>query len=317
MMRRLLAGVVAAIACAVALLAGWLHWGREWPWASAVLAAAAVPVVVDAAILGQQFVIGAWFRRRTRPDLRFGAGASLRAWLGEIAASLRTFFYAQLRYGARALPSGDAPGRVPVLLVHGYFCNRGIWQPLARWLAARGHAVGSVNLEPVFASIDDYVPLVAEGIERLRARTGAARVAVVAHSMGGLAVRAFVARHGAGALCAVVTLGTPHRGTWLAGFGHGRNVSEMALDSDWLRTLAAREPASARALFTVVLSHHDNIVVPQAIQTLEGARTVELAARGHVALAYDRAVWGLAARAIDAGASVGGSAGPGAGTIVV
>lgn len=309
MIRRMLAGLVSAIALAVALLAGWLHWGHAWSWTSAVLVAAAVPLALHATILGQQFLVGAWLRRRTRPDLRFGAGASVRAWLGEVVASLRTFFYAQLRYGARALPSGEAPGRVPVLLVHGYFCNRGIWQPMARWLAARGHPVESVNLEPVFASIDDYAPVLAEAVRRLRTRTGVARVAIVAHSMGGLAARAFVARYGSDTVCAVVTLGTPHRGTLLARFGHGCNVSEMMPDSDWLRALAAREPASARGLYTIVLSHHDNIVVPQAIQTLEGARTIELSARGHVALAYDRVAWEHAARALDAGGSSGARSG--------
>lgn len=300
MMRRILIGLVGAIAVAVLALAAWLHRAHDWHPLLALLGAAAVPVIVDAAILGQQFAIGAWFRRRTRPDLRFGMAAALRAWAGEIAASLRTFFYAQIRYGARELHGGQAPDRIPVLLVHGYVCNRGIWAPFARWLADHGHPTGSVNLEPVFGSIDDYVPIVADGVERLRERTGANRIAVVAHSMGGVAVRAYLARHGHDAIGAVVTLGSPHRGTWLAHFGHGRNVAQMLPDSEWLQALATRESGAARALFTVVLSHHDNIVVPQAIQTLDGARTVEVAARGHVELAYDRGVWSHALHAIGA-----------------
>ena len=299
MMQRLLGLLVAAIALGVVELALWLHRVHDWPAALATLGAVAVPVLANAAILGQQFAIGAWLRRRTRPDLRLGLAAALRAWLGEIVASLRTFFYAQIRYGAQPLPSGTGHDRMPVLLVHGYFCNRGIWRPFARWLAERGHAVDSVNLEPVFGSIDDYVPLVEAAIERLRTRTGAERVAVVAHSMGGLAVRAFLAQHGTAAIGAVVTLGTPHRGTWLARFGYGRNVAQMRLDSGWLRDLAAREAGQTRAPFTVVLSYHDNIVVPQSIQTLEGARTIELIARGHVELAYDRGVWARALEAIE------------------
>lgn len=299
MMQRLLGLLVAAIALGVVELALWLHRVHDWPAALATLGAVAVPVLANAAILGQQFAIGAWLRRRTRPDLHLGLAAALRAWLGEIVASLRTFFYAQIRYGARPLPSGTGHDRMPVLLVHGYFCNRGIWRPFARWLAERGHAVDSVNLEPVFGSIDDYVPLVEAAIERLRTRTGAERVAVVAHSMGGLAVRAFLAQHGTAAIGAVVTLGTPHRGTWLARFGYGRNVAQMRLDSGWLRDLAAREAGQTRAPFTVVLSYHDNIVVPQSIQTLEGARTIELIARGHVELAYDRGVWARALEAIE------------------
>lgn len=299
MVRRLLLGLAAVTAVAVLLLARWLHVAHDWHPMIALLAAGAMPVVVDAAILGQQFVLAGWLRRRVRPDLRFGIGATLRAWGGEIAASMRTFFYAQIRHAARPLPSGDDPARMPVLLVHGYFCNRGLWYAFAQRLAARGHALESVNLEPAFGPIDDYVPVIAAGIERLRARTGAVRIAVVAHSMGGLATRAFIAARGGDAIGAVVTLGTPHRGTWLARYGYGRNVAQMRLDSDWLRALAAREGSRAGVPFTVILSVHDNIVAPQTIQTLEGARTIELFARGHVELAYDRDAWAHAIEAID------------------
>ncbi len=300
MVRRLLLGLAAVTAVAVMLLARWLHVAHDWHPMIALLAAGAMPVVVDAAILGQQFVLAGWLRRRVRPDLRFGIGATLRAWGGEIAASMRTFFYAQIRHAARPLPSGDDPARMPVLLVHGYFCNHGIWYAFARWLAARGHAVEAVDLEPVFGALDGSVEIVANGVERLRSRTGAARVAVVAHSMGGLAARAYLAARGHEAVAAVVTLGTPHRGTWLARFSRAANVVQMRLDCEWLRALAGGETPTTRALFTVVISHHDNIVVPAAIQTLEGARTVELVGRGHVELAYDRDVWAHVAAALDA-----------------
>ncbi len=315
MMRRLLGALVALIAAGVGALALWLHRARGWDLAPAVLAAAAVPVLVDAAILASQFAVTGWLRRRLRPELRPGFGAALRAWLGEIAASLRTFFYAQIRHGAAALPSGTDGARTPVLLVHGYFCNRGIWHPFARWLAARGHAVEGVNLEPVFGSIDDYAAIVAAGVERLRARTGAARIAIVAHSMGGLAARAFLAQRGGDAIAALVTLGTPHAGTWIARLGHGRNVAQMRLDSDWLQALAAREAGLAQPPITIVHSLHDNIVgPPRPIRALAGARTVELFGRGHVELAYDRAAWRQALDAIEAAPARSGSPASAAGT---
>ncbi len=299
MIQRLLAGLAAAIVFGVIELALWLHRAHGWSAGGALAAAAGVPLLAHATLLGQQFAIGAWLRRRSRPDLRPGLVEALRAWAGEIAASLRTFGYAQIRYGAQPLPSGTDAGRAPVLLVHGYLCNRGIWHAFARRLAARGHPTEAVNLEPVFGSIDAYTPVIAAGIERLRARTGATRVAVVAHSMGGLAVRAFIAARGGAAIGAVVTLGTPHRGTWLARHGFGRNVAQMRLDSDWLRALAAREGTRSGVPFTVILSLHDNIVAPQTIQTLDGAHTIEIAGCGHVELAYDRRAQARAIEAID------------------
>ncbi len=307
MMRRLLAALVSLVGLGVLGVALWLHLRHGWNAGAALLFAAAIPVGVDALLLAQQFAIGAWFRRREAPGTRHGPGATVRAWTGEIAASLRTFFYAQIRYGDARLPSADGGPRTPVLLVHGYVCNRGIWHPFARWLAHRGHPVDSVNLEPVFGSIDAYVPIVAEGVRRLRARTGGERVAIVAHSMGGVAVRAWLAHEqrepsAHDGVCAIVTLGTPHRGTWLAHFGHGRNVSQMKPDSEWLRALQAREAPATRERLTAIWSTHDNIVIPQAqAQQLPDVRTIAVRGRGHVALAYDHEVWQLAVDAIEAG----------------
>jgi hypothetical protein len=67
----------------------------------------------------------------------------------------------------------------------------------------------------------------------------------------------------------------------------------MRPDREWLRELAASEPAALRRRFTVVMSWHDNIVAPHAIQVLDDARVVGFSGIGHVTLAYDRRVQDL------------------------
>ncbi|MCD6679348.1 MAG: alpha/beta fold hydrolase [Burkholderiaceae bacterium] len=301
MMRRLLTALIALIAIGIVALAVWLHRSQGWHPLAAFSFALLVPVVFDAALLGVQFLFAAWFRSRESPHSRYGFAMALRAWGAEIAASLRTFFWAQIRYGDAPLPSAEGGARTPVLLVHGYVCNRGIWHPFAQWLAARGHPVESVNLEPVFGTIDDYVPIVADGVRRLRERTAAARIAIVAHSMGGVVVRAWLATEGAAPVCSIVTLGTPHAGTRLARFGYGRNVAQMIPGGRWLGELVARESPVGGALFTTIWSPHDNIVMPQqASQQLAGATSIPVPGRGHLQLAYDAEVWRIAAEAIDA-----------------
>jgi triacylglycerol esterase/lipase EstA (alpha/beta hydrolase family) len=252
-----------------------------------------LPIALQAAILALDFAL-AWLGRGARPAdaPRAGALAGLRAWslawAREIVDSTRTFCIAQPLLARRAFAAAaPVPQRLPVLLVHGYFCNRALWRPMAARLAAAGHAVDAVDLEPPFASIDDYAPRIAGAVDALRARTGASRVALVAHSMGGLAVRAYLRAHGDATVACVVTLGTPHRGTLHARFGHGRNALQMRRESAWLRALGQAEPPARRAKFTVVLSWQDNIVAPQAIQSLPGARTVTLHGVGHVSLAFD------------------------------
>ncbi len=300
MMRRLLLASLGLAMLVLLSLALWLYFERDWHPLIALSCIAVVPLIFVGLLLLEQFAIGAWLRRRTRPDLHFGWPDSVRAWAGELPVTLRTFFYAQLRYAERRLPSAERPERIPVLLVHGYLCNRGIWWPFSKMLARRGHPVDSVNLEPIFGSIDDYAPIIAAGVERLRTSTGTARVAIVAHSMGGLAARAYLARYGHDAVAAVVTLGSPHHGTWLARFGHGLNVAQMHPDSAWLRALEQRESLAVRALFTTIYTHHDNVVMPQAAQTLDGARAVAFNALGHVQLVYDPEVWAQVVQALDA-----------------
>lgn len=301
MMRRLLTAWVALIAIGVVVAAVWLHRSHGWHPLAALAFALALPLLVDAALLGMQFAFGAWFRSREAAHAGYGWATSLRAWGAEVIASLRTYFWAQIRHGAAPLPSAANGARTPVLLVHGYLCNRGIWHPFARWLAARGHPVDSVNLEPVFGTIDDYVPIVAEAVRRLRERTGRDRVAIVAHSMGGVVSRAYLASEGAGSVCAVVTIGSPHAGTWLARLGYGHNVGQMRPGCAWLDALGARETQATGALFTTIWSPHDNIVMPQqAAQRLPGATAVAVPGRGHLQLAYDAEVWRVAAEAVDA-----------------
>ena len=53
--------------------------------------------------------------------------------------------------------AGQSPlleNKPPVLFVHGYACNRGLWWWLMRKLRWHGIRAGAVSLEPPFASID-------------------------------------------------------------------------------------------------------------------------------------------------------------------
>jgi triacylglycerol esterase/lipase EstA (alpha/beta hydrolase family) len=278
------------------VLAAWLAGSGRTSLGAALAIGLLTPLALQTLILTADFAL-AWSVRGARPEHepRHGVLRGLRAWTAawvrEIADSTRTFSFAQPLLARRPFATG-APHdqRLPVLLIHGYFCNRALWRPMAARLVAGGHAVDAVDLEPPFASIDDYAPRIAEAVAALRARTGAAQVALIGHSMGGLAARAYLRACGDEAVACVITLGTPHHGTVHARFGRGRNVRQMRRDSDWLRKLAAQEPRERLERFTVVLSWQDNIVAPQAIQTLPGARTVMLHGLGHISLAYDARV---------------------------
>ncbi|MGK5080394.1 esterase/lipase family protein [Janthinobacterium sp. HLX7-2] len=199
-----------------------------------------------------------------------------------------------LRPRLHVLDADTPPQGLPVLLIHGYVCNRGYWTQLSGQLAQAGIAHDAVDLEPIGAGIDAYVPQVAQAIEGLCARTGSERVIIVAHSMGGLVARAWLRRHGAACVARIITVGTPHQGTALANLAAGTNARQMRRINDapsgWLAQLAASETPETRALFTSIYSHHDNIVAPQSSALLPGARHIAFGGIGHVALASDARV---------------------------
>jgi pimeloyl-ACP methyl ester carboxylesterase len=174
----------------------------------------------------------------------------------------------------------------PVLFVHGFICNGAYWWPMLRELHRHGwRSLHTLNLEPVFAGIETYVPDLAERVEAVLERTGADRLIIVAHSMGGLVARAYVAAEpGSSRVRKLITLGSPHRGTLLAYAALSENAREMRPGSLFLRDLAARESAGIAVPTTSVWSVDDNIVVPRASARLEHARNIEVAGVMHVSM---------------------------------
>ena len=69
---------------------------------------------------------------------------------------------------------------------------------------------------------------------------GVSSIAVVAHSMGGLALRYYIARSGATAIHTAIFVGTPHSGTYAAYLAWGGGGREMRPDSNFLRELNQR-----------------------------------------------------------------------------
>ena len=259
------------------------------PW----LAAAFVALVVSGygAVLAIEF---AWLRGSYAEgdDFRPTWGELARAWVAEVMAAPRVFLWRQpfrWRSEPDRLPRA-ANGRPGVLLLHGFFCNRGLWNSWLRRLRRHDIACMAINLEPIFGSIGDYRQVVGDAVMQLERATGVAPV-IVAHSMGGLAARAWWATHPEAPLHRLVTIGSPHAGTRLGAHGRGANVAQMRVDSDWLVNLAARESTASRGRFTCFWSHSDNIVIPTRSATLAGADNRHLPVTPHVQMVDHPAVF--------------------------
>jgi len=258
----------------LALVLGPLAWlFALWPHSPAwALAGVALGWVVFAAVMGLQFAL---MQRANRADPapRARPGQVLRAWLREMAQALVVFCWRQ-PFRSRAVPDwlpGSPTGQRGVVLVHGFLCNRGLWLPWMGRLRAGGHAFVAVNLEPVFGSIDDYPAIIEDAVRRVTQATGMPPV-LIGHSMGGLAARAWLRAYQADARVQhVITLGTPHDGTWLGRYSNTTNGRQMRLGGDWVRQLRADEPRARAGLFTCWYSNCDNIVFPAGTAALPGA----------------------------------------------
>jgi predicted alpha/beta hydrolase family esterase len=278
-----------------ALLAAWWLPDETSVWLAPAIGLA-VPPAGHALVLGIEFAIAAAVDpRRPRAPLP----RVLAVWLRETSASLRAFAWRMPFFAGFAEPPVVRDrARPAVLLVHGYLCNRAVWKP---WLDAGGFAgcnVATVDLTPPFGDLDGYADLVHGAVERLRAASGAERVVVVAHSMGGLAVRCYMRRHGDAAVAGAITIASPHHGTLLARFGHGRNARQMRPASPFLHELAASEDRGRRAKFVCIATLDDNLIVPRTSPLLDGARHHVLEGVGHLATIEDRRVRQIVEREI-------------------
>lgn len=212
------------------------------------------------------------------------------AWWHEVLMGPMLFCWRQ-PFRTNAVPDNLTPalnghGQQGLVFVHGFFCNRAFWSPWMVRLQSTGRVYEAISLEPVLGSIDDYRLLIDCAVRRVTAATGVLPL-LVCHSMGGLAVRAWLASQPAdGPAHQVVTIGTPHRGTWLARWGRSTNARQMQLGSDWLARLNDAQTALSPHRFTCWYSTADNIVFPSSTATLPGADNRELQAVAHVQMAF-------------------------------
>lgn len=288
LLRLMLAGEALFYALIVRLLCG-----LDWPAAAIAFVVVAMALCGRAFLILATYVVAHLFRSPVPPAQRAGPFALLRMALAEYAAFIALFTVVQpferLFLGADRL-TPNAAGRLPLLLVHGYQCTRGFWRWQRRRLERAGWTVATLNLDPVFASIDSYGAQLGRRIEEVCAATGAPQVVLVGHSMGGLAARAYLRAHGTARVAKLVTLGTPHRGSRLALLGSGPNARQMEPESAWLAALNAPGAAPLPADTVAAMSPYDNYVMPQDGAALNGARNVAIGAVGHLAMAFAPAV---------------------------
>jgi triacylglycerol esterase/lipase EstA (alpha/beta hydrolase family) len=238
----------------------------------------------------------AWIFRAPRPlEKQVGFRASVRLFWNELRAIARSGPRMAL-YRWLIRDPVQAPASAPVLLLHGVLCNAGALRGLYGDLVSRGIGpVYTLSYGPPLSSIEDFADQVAAKVDAILRATGASRVAIVGHSMGGVVARAYLRRFGGVRIALVMTLGAPHHGSVHAWLFPGICLGQLRPGNAWLAELNCDEGASPVARLVSVWSWHDSMVAPQTSSRLAGAENIELIGIGHNALLGDASVYAIVA----------------------
>jgi pimeloyl-ACP methyl ester carboxylesterase len=151
----------------------------------------------------------------------------------------------------------------PIILLHGYFHNRSGFLVMRRALRRNGFRhVYTMNYNVIGHEVEELASQLSGYVENILNRTGATRVHLVGHSLGGLVARTYVQEFGGDKrVHTCITMGTPHAGTYAAWAGRGKAARQLRPRSNLLERLDSHARESD-VRFISYYSNLDPLVVP-------------------------------------------------------
>jgi triacylglycerol lipase len=186
--------------------------------------------------------------------------------------------------------------RNPVLLVHGIDDTTTLFWKMAPYLSQQGWSVHSLDLKPNDGrlGLDKLADQVAEYAAQNFAQQP---FDLVGFSMGGIVSRYYVQRLGGlKQVQRLITIASPHHGTWMAYFRPNLGGSQMRRDSVFLADLN-RDMADLDQLnFTSIWTQRDLMIVPAASSRMAVGKNIQIPVSGHAWMVTDpRSLKALAA----------------------
>lgn len=196
-----------------------------------------------------------------------------------------------------ALRANPAIADIPVVLVHGYVHNRSAFVALTRQLRRAGFRyIHGLNYNPLRHDTPELAEMLSVEVDRVRDTTGAEQVMLVGHSMGGIVARFYTQELAApGTVNTVITLASPHRGTYASYLAPGPASRDLRPGSRLIRQLQeGARPSNTRWL--AYWSDLDPFVTPAVHAKLShpalNATNIRLRDTGHLSLLMSREVTG-------------------------
>ncbi|MBI4362856.1 MAG: triacylglycerol lipase [Euryarchaeota archaeon] len=194
--------------------------------------------------------------------------------------------------GGSALAAKD-----PVVLVHGWGMNCVLTFGVMKYkLENDGYQTFCLDFSnPIGSNYQNARELSAK-VDAVLAKTGAPKVDIVEHSMGGLSSRYYIKNMGgASKVRDIVELGSPNHGTWLAlvAFGISPGAYEMLPGSSFLNALNSGDETPGPTRWTSIRSVCDEAMYPKDSPILGGASNKKVWwCVGHIGLTLDPWVYG-------------------------
>ncbi|MEV4483027.1 esterase/lipase family protein [Micromonospora coxensis] len=186
------------------------------------------------------------------------------------------------------------PSSNPILFVHGWNSSASTWNTMIGrfqtdgWPSSRLRAF-SYNTSQSNATTAQQV---SQEIDRLLAGTGATKVDVVTHSMGGLSSRYYLKNLGGGSkVDRWVSLGGPNHGTSSANLCFSTACTEMRVGSTFLATLNSGDETPGVPAYGTWRSNCDGVIDPVDSTVLAGAANVLSGCVAHNSLQNDATIY--------------------------
>lgn len=193
-------------------------------------------------------------------------------------------------------PTPTANGEDPILFVHGWNSSGTVWDTMISRFKTDGYTDAQLNnwSYNYRQSNETTAQEILAKIQDIKAATGASKVDVITHSMGGLSSRWCVKFIGCdGNVDGWVSLGGPNHGTDTANFCFDTSCTEMRIGSTFLSTLnGGDETPGTVTRWRTWMSPCDSVINPDSSVAISGATNTQTACLSHSALYEDATVYG-------------------------
>jgi triacylglycerol esterase/lipase EstA (alpha/beta hydrolase family) len=215
---------------------------------------------------------------------------------------MRRLILAGLFLAALSLGLFASPGRPssanhvdPILFVHGYTSNAATWNTTIARFQADGWEANRL-FAYTFSSTQSNATIaqaVAQRVNEIKAATGALKVDIITHSMGGLSSRYYIKNLGGAAnVDDWVSLAGPNHGTtWAYGCFFFSPCNQMIPGSSFLNQLNSGDETPGAVNYGTFWSSCDELINPDTSTILSGATNTNVGCLSHSGVKDSAAVY--------------------------